>query len=58
MTFQLAIITSKFMSFRVMHVRANWRIISIVDRRGDFIDCELDDDDKIAVEPFVIGKMC
>ena len=37
--FQLAIITSKFMSLSVRQVRANWRIISIVALRGDFIDC-------------------
>ncbi|MDE7349544.1 MAG: hypothetical protein K2N25_00620, partial [Muribaculaceae bacterium] len=37
--FQLAIITSKFMSLIVRQVRANWRIISMVALRGDFIDC-------------------
>ena len=37
--FQLAIMTSKFISLSEMHVRANWRIISIVVLRGDFIDC-------------------
>lgn len=39
LVFQLAIITSKFMSLIVIHVRANWRIISIVALLGDFIDC-------------------
>ena len=46
------------MSLIDRHVRANCRIISIVALRGDFIDDALDDDDKIAVEPFVIGMLC
>lgn len=38
-----------------MHVRANWRIISIDALLGDFIDFGLTVDDKVVVEPFVIG---
>lgn len=44
------------MSLMEMHVRANWRINSIVALRGDFIDRVLDVDDRIVVEPFVIGR--
>jgi len=44
------------MSLISMHVRANWRIISIEALLGDFIDFGLTTvDDKVVVEPFVIG---
>lgn len=43
------------MSLISIYVRANWRIISIEALLGDFIDFGLTVDDKVVVEPFVIG---
>ena len=43
------------MSFITTHVLANCLIISIDALLGDFMDLRADDDDKIVVEPFVIG---